>query len=76
MKVRDLIAQLSEQDLDAEVGIVFDGADRMDTVVLWKARSGRVLLSDGDVVYHTEDRPNSAPSEEADKYWRAETLLT
>jgi hypothetical protein len=59
MTVAQLINKLGDLPLDAKVGIIYDGADRMDLENVWLAQSGRVLLGDRepDDVYHAEDKP-------------------
>lgn len=70
MNVGQLIEELSALNPDLPVGLVYDGADRIDVECVWLARKGSVLLSDsGHTVYETEDRPESAPTTEEDRYW-------
>lgn len=71
MKVSELIVALSGMPQDADVGIIYDGGERLSCESIYLARSGRVLLTDsGEVVYGTEDRPATAPTEKEDRYWR------
>lgn len=56
MRVKDLIAELQKLPPEAEVGIVYDGSDRMDLSSVWLATSGRVLVGEEDgPVYYAED---------------------
>lgn len=45
MKVTELILALSLLPRNADVGIIYDGADRADAAHVWLAKSGRVLVS-------------------------------
>lgn len=75
MKVSQLIDILQTMPKDAEVWCVWDGAPRTGVEAVWMARSGQVMLADpGDVVYGTEDRPASAPTEEEEPYWSVPEL--
>lgn len=76
MKVSELIKKLSIYTADTEVGIVFDGAHRMDLQCIWLSRKGIVLLCDENhTVYDTEDRPSNAPTIEEKRYWSTDDLI-
>lgn len=64
MKVKDLLLILREMPPDADVGYVWDGCMRSEAAHVWLA------ISDDDVVYNTEDRPENAPAESENAYWR------
>jgi hypothetical protein len=71
VKVCDLIAALSEMPPTAEVWHLWDGEARTQIEHVWLARSGAVVTADNrEVAYSTEDRPESAPTEEQDQYWK------
>lgn len=71
MKVSQLIAALSAMPQDAEVLHLWDGEPRTAINHLWISRGGDVVTADDDqVCYSTGARPESAPTEEEDPYWR------
>ncbi len=55
---------------NAEVGYAWDGCVRSSVEYVWFSRSGEIVLSDGDVIYDTKDRPKDAPTESKNGYWR------
>lgn len=59
MTVAQLINKLGDLPLDARVGIIYDGAHRIDVENIWLAVSGFVLIGDRepDEVYQAEDKP-------------------
>ena len=76
MKVSELIEKLQQFNPEKEIGIVFDGADRMDVQCVWLSRNDRVLISDlGHTVYSTEDRPENAPTEKEQTYWQTDQVI-
>ena len=70
MKVKELRNILSVMPHNAQVGIVYDGSDRLNLEAVWLARSGRILVSAGyEPVYNTDDRPHIAPTQQEERYW-------
>lgn len=64
MTVSELMAALAAMPRDAEVGIVYDGGDRMDAGAVWEAWTGRVLIgADDEDVDDREDWPDDVPAE-------------
>ncbi len=64
MKTHELIQKLLQLPQDAEVSIVYDGADRMDVDHIWLSQKGSILLSgSNNPIYETEDRPEGVPSD-------------
>lgn len=69
MKVRELIEKLSALPQDANVGIIYDGANRIDLEIVWLSHKGDVVVSARDTfVYYEEDQPVSI---EKQKDWYA-----
>ena len=70
MTVGELIEKLREFEPNVEVMRAWDGAARSNVETVWLARGGYVVLAGyNDVIYHTEDRPPDAPTEEGETYW-------
>jgi len=69
MNVQKLIEELSKYPSDLKVGVVFDGAHRMDIQNCWLSRKGDILVGSNDAVYCTEDRPSDAPTTEENEFW-------
>ena len=73
MKVREMIAALQTMPLDADMGVVWDGAARSRCDIVWLAQSGSVLIADfNSPVYEDRDRPSWAPTSKQDRYWEPE----
>jgi len=65
------MADIGMFPLDSEVKILYDGAARADVDYIYLARNGNVILTDAsESVYHTEDRPETAPTSEEKQYWK------
>lgn len=76
MNVRELIAELSELPLDAEVRLHWDGGSRTVAEAAWLAQGGHVALSNLDQpVYDDEDRIAGAPTSKEDPYLPAYEML-
>ncbi len=71
MTVEELRVALESLPQEAEVGAVFDGGHRLDNLTVYLAQSGAVLIgSRGDVVYDDDDRPEGAPLDKDEPYWK------
>ncbi len=71
MTVAELIAKLQTLPPEEEIYYVYDGAPRGDVAHVWLARSGEAILAGaGEYVYSGDARPESAPTEEEDRYWK------
>lgn len=72
MLVRELIEKLQAMPQDLPVGYVYDGAARGSADFVWQCRGmDEVLIAtERDPVYSDCQRPEWAPSEKEDRYWR------
>lgn len=71
MTVAALIEKLQQLPPDAETRICFDGVTRLGADYVWLARGGHVVLADEDEdIYHTHDRPATAPTYEQSQSWK------
>jgi hypothetical protein len=72
MKVSELVAALQQMPADAEVLAPYDGGVcDVEIDIAWLSRDGFVRLSGlGDVIYHDDSRPEWAPTEARNGYWR------
>lgn len=70
MTVSELIRKLEHMPQEAEVYSMYDGAASNDVDFVWRSRSGDVVLSPcNQMVYDTDDRPITAPTQEEDEFW-------
>lgn len=71
MKVKELIAALSEMPPEAEVVHLWDGEPRTEIQLVWLSRAGFVVTSDYDeICYSNDTRPATAPTQQENRYWR------
>jgi hypothetical protein len=77
MKVAELVAQLSQLPQDADLGIHYDGCDRMNLDAVWLARSGRVIVGSliQAPVYDLEDRTVDSVQHDSDRYLQVHEML-
>lgn len=76
MKAKELIEILKTMPPEATVTHLWDGLARTNIEHVWLSRGGFVVTSDfGMVCYSNNERPQNAPTEESDPYWKSPNTL-
>lgn len=68
MNVKELISQLKKHDESINVGILYDGAVRLDVDIVFESNSNEIVLTGFDqAIYDDESRPKGSVSEKDKK---------
>lgn len=70
MKVKEAIKELATLDPEAELTLHYDGACRIEDIIIWECKSRKIALGEtGSAIYYDKDRPLTAPSSKENKYY-------